>query len=221
VLSLTLPYINSEAVPSFLRKQESSLETLWIPGQARNDKQGKGIYDLLHGEAKKQTISREGLRMKRREEIVLKVNGINYQVEVEPWRTLVEVLRETLGLTGTKKSCNEGECGACTVMMDGRPVASCLVLAMDAQGKEIVTIEGLSQGERLHPIQEAFLKHGAIQCGFCTPGMVISAKALLDQNPRPTETEVRKAISGNLCRCTGYQHIVDSIMAASKMMEKP
>jgi carbon-monoxide dehydrogenase small subunit len=158
--------------------------------------------------------------MKRREEIVLKVNGINYQVEVEPWRTLVEVLRETLGLTGTKKSCNEGECGACTVMMDGRPVASCLVLAMDAQGKEIVTIEGLSEGERLHPIQEAFLKHGAIQCGFCTPGMVISAKALLDQNPRPTVTEVRKAISGNLCRCTGYQHIVDSIMAASKMMEK-
>ena len=158
--------------------------------------------------------------MKRREEIVLKVNGINYQVEVEPWRTLVEVLRETLGLTGTKKSCNEGECGACTVMMDGRPIASCLVLAMDAQGKEIVTIEGLSEGERLHPIQEAFLKHGAIQCGFCTPGMVISAKALLDQNPRPTVTEVRKAISGNLCRCTGYQHIVDSIMAASKMMEK-
>ena len=158
--------------------------------------------------------------MKRREEMVLKVNGINYQVEVEPWRTLVEVLRETLGLTGTKKSCNEGECGACTVMMDGRPVASCLVLAVDAQGKEIVTIEGLSEGERLHPIQEAFLKHGAIQCGFCTPGMVISAKALLDQNPRPTVTEVRKAISGNLCRCTGYQHIVDSIMAASKMMEK-
>ena len=158
--------------------------------------------------------------MKRREEVVLRVNGINYQVEVEPWRTLVEVLRETLGLTGTKKSCNEGECGACTVMMEGRPVASCLVLAMDAQGKEIVTIEGLSEGERLHPIQEAFLKHGAIQCGFCTPGMVISAKALLDQNPKPTVTEVRKAISGNLCRCTGYQHIVDSIMAASKMIEK-
>ena len=158
--------------------------------------------------------------MKRREEVVLKVNGISYQVEIEPWRTLVEVLRETLGFTGTKKSCNEGECGACTVMMDGRPVASCLVLAVDAQGKEIVTIEGLSEGERLHPIQEAFLKHGAIQCGFCTPGMVISAKALLDQNPRPTVTEVRKAISGNLCRCTGYQHIVDSIMAASKMMEK-
>ena len=115
----------------------------------------------------------------KQEEIVLKVNGINYKVSIEPWRTLVEVLRETLGLTGTKKSCNEGECGACTVMMDGKPVASCLVLAMDAQGKEIVTIEGISEGEKLHPIQEAFLKHGAIQCGFCTPGMVMSAKALL------------------------------------------
>ena len=154
----------------------------------------------------------------KREEIVLKVNGINYQVSIEPWRTLVEVLRETLGLTGTKKSCNEGECGACTVMMDGKPVSSCLVLAIDAQGKEILTIEGLSEGEKLHPIQEAFLKHGAIQCGFCTPGMVMSAKALLDRNPKPTVAEVRKDISGNLCRCTGYQHIVDSIIAASKMI---
>jgi carbon-monoxide dehydrogenase small subunit len=156
----------------------------------------------------------------KRKEVLLKVNGKNYQVSIEPWRTLVEVLRETLGLTGTKKSCNEGECGACTVMMDGKPVSSCLVLAMDAQGKEILTIEGLSEGEKLHPIQEAFLKHGAIQCGFCTPGMVISAKALLDENPKPTVAEVRKAISGNLCRCTGYQHIVDSIMAASKMMDR-
>lgn len=158
--------------------------------------------------------------MKRREEIKLKVNGLDYIVEIEPWRTLVEVLRDTLGLTGTKKSCNEGECGACTVLMDGKPVASCLVLAMDAQGKEITTIEGLSNGDKLHPIQEAFLKYGAIQCGFCTPGMVISAKALLDRNPKPTVTEVRKAISGNLCRCTGYQHIVDAIIGASKMMEK-
>lgn len=156
----------------------------------------------------------------KQEEILLKVNGTNYHVTVEPRRTLVEVLRENLGLTGTKKSCNEGDCGACTVLMDGRPVASCLVLAMDAQGKEILTIEGLSEGEKLHPIQEAFLKHGAIQCGFCTPGMVMSAKALLDENPEPTATEIRKAISGNLCRCTGYQHIVDSIMAASKMTQK-
>jgi len=153
-------------------------------------------------------------------EIALKVNGIRYALEVKPQRTLVEVLRETLGLTGTKKSCNEGECGTCTVLMDGKPVASCLVLAIDAQGKEILTIEGLSEGEKLHPIQEAFLKHGGIQCGFCTPGMVMSAKAFLDEHPKPTQAEVRKAISGNLCRCTGYQQIVDSIMAAPNMMKR-
>ena len=156
----------------------------------------------------------------KQEEIILKVNGTKYHVSIEPRRTLVEVLRENLGFTGTKKSCNEGNCGACTILMDGRPVASCLVLAIDAQGKEIVTIEGLSEGQKLHPIQEAFLKHGAIQCGFCTPGMVMSAKALLDENSEPTRTEIRKAISGNLCRCTGYQHIVDSIMAASKTIQK-
>jgi carbon-monoxide dehydrogenase small subunit len=163
---------------------------------------------------------REGVRPMKQIEITLNVNGITYTLDVRPQRTLVEVLRETLGLTGTKKSCNEGECGACTVLMDGKPVASCLVLALDAQGKEIVTIEGLAEGEKLHPIQEAFLKHGAIQCGFCTPGMVMSAKAYLDEHPMPTSTEVRKAISGNLCRCTGYQQIVDSIMAASRMMQK-
>ena len=156
----------------------------------------------------------------RHVEIELKVNGIRYKVDVRPQRTLVEVLRETLGLTGTKKSCNEGECGACTVLMDGKPVASCLVLAIDAQGKEILTIEGLSKGENLHPLQEAFLKRGGIQCGFCTPGMVMSAKAFLDKHPKPTQTEVRKAISGNLCRCTGYQQIVDSIMAGSEMMKR-
>ena len=153
-------------------------------------------------------------------EIVLRVNGINYTVAVEPQRTLVEVLRDTLGLTGTKKSCSEGECGACTVLMDGKPATSCLILALDAQGKEITTIEGLSEGEKLHPIQEAFLKHGAIQCGFCTPGMVMSAKAFLEENPKPTAAEVRKGISGNLCRCTGYQQIVDAILAASKNMAK-
>ena len=153
-------------------------------------------------------------------EIVLNVNKINYKVAVEPQRTLVEVLRDTLGLTGTKKSCNEGECGACTVLMDGKPAASCLVLALDAQGKEITTIEGLSEGEKLHPLQEAFVKHAAIQCGFCTPGMVLSAKALLDENPNPTAAEVRKGISGNLCRCTGYQQIVDAILAASQAIAK-
>ncbi len=149
-------------------------------------------------------------------EITLHVNGINYLVPVEPRRTLVEVLRENLGLMGTKVSCNEGECGACTVLIEGRPAASCLVLAIDAQQQEIMTIEGMSAGEKLDPIQEAFLQHGAIQCGFCTPGMVMSAKALLDDNPHPTALEARQAISGNLCRCTGYQQIVDSILAAAQ-----
>jgi len=153
-----------------------------------------------------------------KQDIVLKVNGIQYNLNVETHRTLVEVLRDTLGLTGTKKSCNEGECGACTVLMDGKPVASCQVLAVAAQGKEITTIEGLAQGEKLHPVQEAFVKHTAIQCGFCTPGMVMVAKAFLDENPKPTSTEVRRAIAGNLCRCTGYQQIVDAIMAAAETM---
>jgi aerobic-type carbon monoxide dehydrogenase small subunit (CoxS/CutS family) len=118
---------------------------------------------------------------------------------------------------GTKKSCNEGECGACTVIMGGKAVTSCLVLALDARGKDIVTIEGLSQGETLDPIQESFLKHGGVQCGYCTSGMIMSAKALLDKNPNPTLDDTRRAISGNLCRCTGYQHIIDSIMAVPQV----
>lgn len=154
-----------------------------------------------------------------KQDIVLKVNGQTYHVNVETHRTLVEVLRETLGFTGTKKSCNEGECGACTVLLDGKPVASCLVLAVAAHDREILTIEGLSQGEKLHPVQEAFVKYAAIQCGFCTPGMVLAAKAFLDENPEPTPNEVRRAISGNLCRCTGYQQIVDAVMAAASAMK--
>jgi carbon-monoxide dehydrogenase small subunit len=149
--------------------------------------------------------------------VELRVNGTHYKLEIAPWSTLLEVLREDLGLVGTKQSCNEGQCGACTVLMDGQAVVSCLVLAIDAQNKDILTIEGMSEGERLHPIQESFVKHGGIQCGFCTPGMIMSAKALLDENPNPTPLEARKAISGNLCRCTGYQHIIDSILAAAKM----
>ena len=153
-----------------------------------------------------------------KQDIVLNVNRIQYNINVETHRTLVEVLRDTLGLTGTKKSCNEGECGACTVLMDGKPVASCLVLAVAAQGKEITTIEGLNEGEKLDPVQEAFVKHTAILCGFCTPGMVMAAKAFLNEHPKPTPAEVRKAIAGNLCRCTGYQQIVDAIMAAAETM---
>jgi carbon-monoxide dehydrogenase small subunit len=154
-----------------------------------------------------------------KQDMVLKVNGVNYNVCVETQRTLVEVLRDTIGLTGTKKSCNEGECGACTVLMDGKPVASCLVLAIAAQGKAITTIEGLADGQRLDPVQEAFVKQTAIQCGFCTPGMVMAAKALLDENPEPTSADVRRSLSGNLCRCTGYQQIVDAVMAAAAAMK--
>ena len=150
--------------------------------------------------------------------LTLTVNGTTYTINIEPNRTLVDVLRDVLGLAGTKKSCNEGECGACTVLMDDKPVASCLVLAVDAQNKKITTIEGLAEGEKLHPLQEAFVKYGGIQCGFCTPGMIMSAKALLDESVDPTPLQVRTAISGNLCRCTGYQQIVDSVMAAAKIM---
>ena len=153
-------------------------------------------------------------------EVELSVNGIKYQLKIEPWRTLVEVLREKLGLMGTKKSCNEGECGACTVIMDGKAVTSCLVLALDARGKDIVTIEGLSEGETLDPIQESCLKHGGVQCGYCTSGMIMSAKALLDKNPNPTLDDTPRAISGNLCRCTGYQHIIDSIMAVPELKKE-
>ena len=145
-----------------------------------------------------------------------KVNGEEYELFVDPWQTLVDVLREKIGLTGTKKSCGEGDCGACTVIMDGKAVTSCLVLAVEAQDKAIITIEGLARDGQLHPLQNAFIEHGAIQCGFCTPGMIMSAKAFLDKNPHPTEEEVRAGIAGNLCRCTGYQKIVEAILAAAE-----
>ena len=148
--------------------------------------------------------------------IKLRVNDVTYEVTIEPQRTLLEVLRDNLGLTGAKKACDTGDCGACTVIMDGKLVASCLVLAVEAQGKDILTIEGLAKDGQLHPIQQAFVKHGAIQCGFCTPGMILSAKALLDRNPKPTEDEVKEAIVGNLCRCTGYAKIIEAILAASR-----
>jgi len=147
--------------------------------------------------------------------ISLHINGRLETLEIPPYRTLLEVLREELHLTGTKCGCEDGSCGTCTVLLNGSPVRSCLLLAAEVQGQEIVTIEGLAQGEKLHPVQEAFVKYGGIQCGFCTPGMILTAKALLDKNPKPTEQEIRQAISGNLCRCTGYTKIVESIMAAS------
>lgn len=153
--------------------------------------------------------------------ITLTVNGDRYTPAVFPWRTLNEVLREDLNLTGTKRGCGTGDCGACTVMVDGRTVSSCLTLAVDVDGKEILTVEGLApDGERLHPIQEAFIEKGAIQCGFCTPGMEMSALYLLSNHPRPGEREIRHGLSGNLCRCTGYNKIVEAVAEASRRMEK-
>lgn len=153
-----------------------------------------------------------------KQEIQLRVNGQHYEVEIEPWRTLLEVLRGPVGLTGTKQSCNEGHCGACTVIVDGQAVNSCLMLAVEAQGREVLTIEGLSEGGSLHPVQEAFVRKGAVQCGFCSPGMIMAAKAFLDRNQDPSIEEIRKALSGHLCRCTGYTQITEAIRAAAENM---
>ena len=148
--------------------------------------------------------------------ITLNVNGETYEVAVVPYRSLLDVLRNDLGLTGTKKGCDVGDCGACTVIMDGKAVNACLVLGVEANGSRIETIEGLAEftagGYKLHPLQDSFLKYGAAQCGFCTPGMIMAAKSLLDENPQPTEDEVRFAIAGNICRCTGFTKIVEAIM---------
>ncbi len=146
----------------------------------------------------------------------LHINGEEFEILTEVHRTLLEVLREDLGLTGTKRGCDLGTCGACTVLINGRPSLSCLTLAVDVQGKKIMTIEGLSHDGELHPLQTAFVEKGAIQCGFCTPGMVMSAKALLDENPHPTEEEIRLAMAGNLCRCTGYNKIMQAVKLAAK-----
>jgi carbon-monoxide dehydrogenase small subunit len=144
------------------------------------------------------------------------VNRKALELTVEPNQTLLEVIREELHLTGTKAGCLVGDCGTCTVLLDGKPVNSCLVLAVQADGKQMTTIEGIETPQGLHPLQTAFVEKGAIQCGYCTPGMILSAKSLLDRNPRAGEAEIRKAISGNLCRCTGYQKIVEAIVFASR-----
>jgi len=146
----------------------------------------------------------------------LHVNGEEFEILTEVNKTLLEVLREDLGLTGTKRGCDLGACGACTVVIDGKPHLSCITLAAAVQGKKIMTIEGLAQEGKLHSLQKAFVEKGAIQCGFCTPGMILTAKAFLDEHPHPSEGEVKKAISGNLCRCTGYVKIVEAIISAAE-----
>lgn len=151
--------------------------------------------------------------------LMLRVNGEDYEIFTDSWKTLERVLRDDLGLTGVKEGCNTGNCGVCTVLIDGKAVKSCLVIASQAQGKDILTIEGLSKSG-LHPLQQAFIDHFAIQCGFCTPGMVLAAKALLDENSNPTEEEVKLGLSGNLCRCTGYVKIVEAILAAAEVVRK-
>ena len=152
--------------------------------------------------------------------LTLRVNGITHELSVDPWRTLNEVLRDDLNLTGTKLGCGSGDCGACTVLVDGRSVSSCLTLAASVDGKEITTVEGLApSGDELHPVQEAFVEEGAIQCGFCTAGMEMSAFFLLGRNPSPGEDEIRTGLSGNLCRCTGYNQIVEAVAAAAAKMK--
>ena len=152
-------------------------------------------------------------------QVKILVNGEWKTASVEPQTTLLELLRETWGLTGAKRGCDEGDCGACTVLLDGQPVNACLVLAVRVNGRKVTTIEGLGDEEHPHPLQTAFVQHGALQCGFCGPGMLLSAKALLDVNPSPTEAEIRQALSGNLCRCTGYSKIIEAVRSAGRGMK--
>ena len=146
----------------------------------------------------------------------LSVNGIAYPVELEPGTSLLVAVRDAVGLTGAKEGCDDSECGACMMLLDGEPVNSCSYLALQAEGSEVTTVEGLATGLELSPLQTAFLEHGGVQCGFCTPGMLVSATALLERNPRPTEDDVRIALSGNLCRCTGYDGIVKAVLSVSE-----
>lgn len=148
-------------------------------------------------------------------QVQLYINGKEYNSTISTGLTLLEFLREKIGLLGTKNGCNSSHCGACTVLLDGKAINSCSILAVQANGKHITTIEGLSDGKKLHPIQEAFVEQGAIQCGFCTPGMIMSTKDLLDNNPNPTDFEIKEALSGNLCRCTGYTKIIEAVKSAS------
>ena len=148
------------------------------------------------------------------------LNGRLQDIDVEPNELLLDVVRERLGLTGVKRSCDVQVCGACTLLVDGRPVSACTTLAFEVRGRSVLTIEGLAEDGKLHPLQDAFIEHGGFQCGFCTPGMILAAKALLDENPNPTEDELKHFMHGNICRCTGYKKIIESIMAAAKLLRE-
>lgn len=151
--------------------------------------------------------------------ITLTVNGKSYEVAIEPRQSLLQVLREELHLTGTKEGCSEGECGACTVILDGKTVDSCLIFGLEADGRNLTTIEGLGSDDALHPVQQAFVEHGGAQCGFCTPGMILATKALLEETSNPSEEDIRWGLSGNLCRCTGYVKIVEAVQAAASAIQ--
>jgi carbon-monoxide dehydrogenase small subunit len=153
-----------------------------------------------------------------RHHVITSINGEDAEFLCETQQTLLDVLRDVVGLTGSKEGCASGDCGACSVLVDGRLVCSCLMLGVEAEGKKITTIEGVAQGDKLHPVQQKFLEHAALQCGFCTPGLIVAAKALLDENPNPTETETRYWLAGNLCRCTGYDKIIRAVMDAAAVM---
>jgi carbon-monoxide dehydrogenase small subunit len=157
---------------------------------------------------------------RKKHRITLTVNGLVYELEVEPRERLIDVLRYKLGYTGVKEGCSTGDCGACTVLLDGKPVTSCLVLAVSANGKSIVTVEGIAREGKLHPVQQAFVEHGAVQCGFCTPGFIVNSYALLNENPNPDIETIRYWLAGNLCRCTGYQKIIKAVLAAAEMMRQ-
>jgi len=198
----------------------------WGVSDKRSMRPMRGMRERVMKQSVKQTMKKATKKpMKQpvkqvmaigKRRVLLRVNREEHELLIYPHQTLADVLRDELHLTGTKQSCSEGACGTCTILLDGTPVRSCLLLAVDVEWKEITTIEGLAQQGRLHPVQEAFVEHYAIQCGFCTPGMILTAKALLDKNPHPTEEEIRNAISGNICRCTGYAKIVEAIKAASE-----
>jgi carbon-monoxide dehydrogenase small subunit len=198
------------------RKMLKGARRVVTRGPARKVAKRSAKGPVTRGPGKGDVIG--GVAADDRVPVTLTVNGQFRKVFVRPKTTLLDLLRKDLNLKGTNKGCGTGDCGACTVIMDGLAVNSCLVLAVDASGRAIITIEGLAPPGGLHPIQKAFVEHGAVQCGFCTPGMIMSIKALLDSNPRPTEEQCKRAISGNLCRCTGYKKIVEAIMAAAEVM---
>jgi xanthine dehydrogenase YagT iron-sulfur-binding subunit len=178
-----------------------------------------GAYAFVPGiERISKKIIDETLDEEGKSQLSLKVNGKRIKTKVEPRTTLAELLRDKLKLTGTKVVCNQGECGACTVLLDGKAVYSCHMLALDADGKEVTTIEGLLTGEKLNPVQEAFIEHDGIQCGFCTPGQIMSAQALLNKNPKPTKEQILDGMSGNICRCSAYPNIIKSVVAAAEKL---